>query len=393
MYKKTLLAFIAGAVPGMHALAADIRDQWDIQISKAELVFPGSPAHDAANGIKEALSQFAIPANLSYRSIPPAPPARPGAPKLKQVASAVPSPEYLCEDAYAEISKRPPPVKNAFAFIAEGHQVCLYSFAKGVKAYVIYYNIKRTESLTSGLFNGITRAIRGSDEDRAAGQLKENIEAIRAKLPNLLVERIDIPGRPQETPDLEAVAALIPAAPEVVAPAPGAAMPATATAAAPAGTPMQAKVEARKNLNAMGMTYHSQPQFIEAIRRKDDVAVQLFIDGGGINLDAADSSGKTPLQIAQAQGTPEIVALLQAKPRPQAVAATAQGSATPALLQPAAANAAPVDFSRIPPDLLAEMDDEVAKMPISAEQKLLARANLARQYLKMQALANGLAPR
>lgn len=392
MYKKTLLAFMAGAIPGMHALAADIRDQWDIQISKAELVFPGSPAHDAANGIKEALSQFAIPANLSYRSIPPAPPARPGAPQLKQVASAVPSPEYLCDDAYAEISKRPPPVKNAFAFIAEGHQVCLYSFAKGVKAYVIYYNIKRTESLTSGLFNGITRAIRGSDEDRAAGQLKENIEAIRAKLPNLLVERIDIPGRPQETPDLEAVASLIPAAPEVVASAPGASVP--ATAASPAGTPMQAKVEARKNLNAMGMTYHSQQQFIEAIRRKDDVAVQLFIDGGGISLDTADSSGKTPLQIAQAQGTPEIVALLQARPRPPAAATpAAESTATPALLQPAAANAPPVDFSRIPPELLAEMDDEVAKMPISAEQKLLARTNLARQYLKMQALANGLAPR
>lgn len=384
MYKKTLLAALVGTGLGMNALAADIRDQWDIQISKAELVFPGTPPQDAANGIKDALSQFAIPANLSYRAMPSTPPARPGAPRLKQMSGAVPSPEYLCEDAYAEIYKKPPPVKNAFAFIAEGHQVCLYSFAQGVKAYVVYYSIKRTESLTSGLFNGITKAIRGSDEDRAAGQLKENIDAIRTKLPKLLVERIDIPGRPQETPDLQAVTALIPPAPEATA-----TVAASQTAAA-VGTPLQAKVEARKNLTAMGMTYHSQPQFMDAIRRKDDVAVQLFIDGGGINLDAIDGSGKTALQIAQAQGTPEIVALLQPRTKPAAVQVPASGGATPALLQPASADAAPVDFSKIPPELLSEMDAEVAKLPVSAEQKQLARSNLARQYLKIQALANAL---
>lgn len=384
MYKKTLLAALVGTGLGLNALAADIRDQWDIQISKAELVFPGTPPQDAANGIKDALSQFAIPANLSYRAMPSTPPARPGAPRLKQMSGAVPSPEYLCEDAYAEIYKKPPPVKNAFAFIAEGHQVCLYSFAQGVKAYVVYYSIKRTESLTSGLFNGITKAIRGSDEDRAAGQLKENIDAIRTKLPKLLVERIDIPGRPQETPDLQAVTALIPPAPEATA-----TVAASQTAAA-VGTPLQAKVEARKNLTAMGMTYHSQPQFMDAIRRKDDVAVQLFIDGGGINLDAIDGSGKTALQIAQAQGTPEIVALLQPRTKPAAVQVPASGGATPALLQPASADAAPVDFSKIPPELLSEMDAEVAKLPVSAEQKQLARNNLARQYLKIQALANAL---
>lgn len=386
MYKKTLLAALVGTGLGMNALAADIRDQWDIQISKAELVFPGTPPQDAANGIKDALSQFAIPANLSYRAMPSTPPARPGAPRLKQMSGAVPSPEYLCEDAYAEIYKKPPPVKNAFAFIAEGHQVCLYSFAQGVKAYVVYYSIKRTESLTSGLFNGITKAIRGSDEDRAAGQLKENIDAIRTKLPKLLVERIDIPGRPQETPDLQAVTALIPPAPEATATV---TVAASQTAAA-VGTPLQTKVEARKNLTAMGMTYHSQPQFMDAIRRKDDVAVQLFIDGGGINLDAIDGSGKTALQIAQAQGTPEIVALLQPRTKPAAVEVPASVGATPALLQPASADAAPVDFSKIPPELLSEMDAEVAKLPVSAEQKQLARNNLARQSLKIQALANAL---
>jgi hypothetical protein len=397
MGAKIVVAACMMATLSMQADARDIRDQWNIQISKAELVFPGTPPHDAANGIKDALSQFAIPANLSYRAMPSSPPARPGVPKLKQMATSVPSPEYVCEDSYAEITKRPPPVQNAFAFIAEGHQICLYSFAKGVKAYVIYYNMKKTESLTSGLFNGITRAIRGSDEDRATSQLTENIEAIRAKLPGVLVERIEIPGRPAETPDLEAVAALIPLA-EAVTPmvisAPAQVVPATAVA----NSPLQAKVEARKNLNAMGMTYHSQQQFVEAIRRKDDVAVHLFIEGGGVSLDATDGNGQTPLQVAHAHSSTEILALLQPKPQPASSvpaigvlnARAPVATAAPAILQPAAPDAQAVDFAKIPAELLAEIDGEVSRMNLSPDEKQLARANLVRQYLKVKALANAL---
>jgi len=349
------------------AMAQDIRDQWDIKISKAELVFPGVAPHDAANGIKDALSQFAIPAHLSYRAMPSSPPARPGTPRLKNLSRAVPSPEYVCEDSYAEISKRPPPVQNAFAFIAEGHQACLYSFEKGVKAYVIYYSIKKTESLTSGLFNGITRAIRGSDEDRAAGQLQENIDAIRAKLPGLLIERLEIPGRPVEAP-------VIPEAPAAVA-----AVAVAVPAAAGASTPLQAKLEARKNLTAMGMTYHSQQQFVEAIQRKDDVAVQLFLDGGGVRTDAADSTGKTPLDIANAGGTPEIAALLQPKPRLPAPAAPSPAPAAPA-----------VDFGKLPADLLAQIDAEIAAQKLSPEDAQLARARLASQFLKVKAFSDAL---
>ncbi len=377
MVSRKLLAAAGLAMGfGVTATAQDIRDQWDIKISKAELVFPGVAPHDAANGIKDALSQFAIPAHLSYRAMPSAPPARPGAPRLKNVSRAAPSPEYVCEDSYAEISKRPPPVQNAFAFIMEGHQACLYSFEKGVKAYVIYYSIKKTESLTSGLFNGITRAIRGSDEDRAAGQLQENIDAIRAKLPGLLVERLEIPGRPPETPDLQAVAALIPPPPAAVA---GAA-PAALAAVPAAGTPLQAKLEARKNLTAMGMTYHSQQQFVEAIRRKDDVAVQLFLDGGGVRADAADSEGKTPLEIAKASGGADIVALLQ--PRPQAPA--------PAAAMASQATAPEVDFSKVPADLLAQIDAEIAAQKLSPEHAAQARARLASQFLKVKAFSDAL---
>jgi ankyrin repeat protein len=161
---------------------------------------------------------------------------------------------------------------------------------------------------------------------------------------------------------------------------------------------VQAKVEARKNLNAMGMTYHSQQHFIDAIRRKDDVAVQLFIEGGGVRPDVADSTGKTPLQIAEAEGTPEIVALLQptaqaASPTPAAAAPHSQMQTqpeVPSILRASDAREPEVDFSRVPPELLAEIDGEVAQMNLSPEQAQLARANLARQYLKMKALADAL---
>ncbi|WP_312756524.1 hypothetical protein [Pulveribacter sp.] len=380
--RSAISAACFGALCYAPAMAQDIRDQWDIKISKAELVFPNAQPQDVANGIKDALSQFAIPADLSYRAMPSSLPARPGSPQLKRVSDVIPSPEYVCEGSYAEIGKRPPPVKNAFVFISEGHQVCLYSFQKGVKAYVIYYSIKKTESLTSGLFNGITRAIRGSDEDRATGQLKENIDSIRAKLPNVLIERLEVPGRPVETPDQAAVAALIPAVEAITTASPTMRHPAQVASIASTSAPMQVKLEARKNLNGMGMLYHSQQQFIEAIRRKDDVAVQLFVEGAGVNLEAVDGEGRTPLEIAKSHSSPEIIALLQPKSQ-----ATKPAPASPADLT---STLPPVDFTKIPPDVLAEVDAEIAKANLSPEEQQAARAKWARQYLKVKMLADAL---
>lgn len=379
----SVLAALSGCVttqPARHQAApADIRDQWDVRISKAELVFPDAGPTEVANGIKDALSQFAIPANLSYHPTPSSTPARPGAPELKRVSSAVPSPEYVCDGSYAEITKRPPPVQNAFAFISEGHQVCLYSFSNGVKAYVMYYSIKKLESLTSGLFNGITRAIRGSDEERAKGQLSENIDEIRVKLPNVLVERIEIPGMPVETPDLAAVAALIPPA-ETALPSSASHAGVTAVGAGHAG---QSKVEARKSLNDMGLVYHSQAQFIEAIKRNDELAVELFINAGVVSVDAADKQGKTPRQHSKSA---KITALLEVK---HPAAATAQATpADPPALKAAYATASSVDYSKVPADFLADVDEEVAKMNISDEEKEMMRAKLAQQYLQMKRLAD-----
>ena len=388
MHKALISVFVLAALTGCvttqparhHAAPSDIRDQWDVRISKAELVFPSADPAEVANGVKDALSQFAIPANLNYHPMPSSTPARPGMPELKRVSSAVPSPEYICEGSYAEIMKQPPPVQNAFAFISEGHQVCLYSFSSGVKAYVMYYSVKKLESLTSGLFNGITRAIRGSDEERAKNQLAENIEDIRAKFPTVLVERIEIPGMPVETPDMAAVTALIPAAdtisPESTAHA-GAAVPGTR----PSGK--MSKVEARKSLNDMGLTYHSQAQFIEAIKRNDELAVELFLGAGAVSTDVAGKDGKKPLQHSKNE---KITALLEGK-QPAATPPSSAVARSPGL-QAVYADASTVDFSKLPADFLADIDEEVAKLNASDEQKQMMRARLAQQYLQMKRLAD-----
>ena len=290
------------------ANAQDIRDQVNIQTGRAELVFSGLQPQNVANQVKEAVSQFAIPANLNFRSMPSEIPLRPDAPIAKQVVvRGTPAIEYHCTSAYAEITKRPPPVQNAFYFNAEALQACVYPFKNGVKVYLIFTTITRTEALTGGLFGGITKAIRGSEGERISGQLNENIDAIKKIIPALLIERIDVPGLPIAEPDKDAVLALIPQKQnQEQQPSVG-----TSSAQTTVAPTIATKIEARKNLTAMGMQYHSQEQFVAAIRRKDDVAVQLFLEAGGVDLSIKDKSGKSVIDIANDVGAADLAKLIE----------------------------------------------------------------------------------
>lgn len=68
--------------------------------------------------------------------------------------------------------------------------------------------------------------------------------------------------------------------------------------------------EARKELTAMGLQYYNQEQFIAAIRRGDTLAVDLYLTGGGIDLNAG-GAGKTPLAIADAANQTTIASMLR----------------------------------------------------------------------------------
>jgi hypothetical protein len=69
-------------------------------------------------------------------------------------------------------------------------------------------------------------------------------------------------------------------------------------------------LQARKDLTAMGLRYHDPNDFLEAVRRDDALAVELFVAGRGVNLAARDAQGRTALDIAKARGNTQIAQLL-----------------------------------------------------------------------------------
>ena len=69
-------------------------------------------------------------------------------------------------------------------------------------------------------------------------------------------------------------------------------------------------IQARKDLTAMGLKYHDANDFLEAVKRDDALAVELFIEGRGVNLGAKDAQGRTALDIARARGNQPMAQLL-----------------------------------------------------------------------------------
>jgi len=394
--------FSTGALPAF-AQSNDIRDQLNVTTGKAELVVPGMDPNEVAAKMKEAVSQFSIPSNLNYRSLPSEIPERPDQPEAKQrFIRGAPVVEYQCPTAFAEITKTPPPVSNAFAFVAEQLQICLYSFQKGTKAYLIFNRAKKTESLTAGLFNGITSAIQGTDGERITKQLQESISDIKKEIPSVLVERFEVPGMPLQQPDKAAVAALIPAkmAVQQQQTTSTTSKDAVQTAAPALTTSLQAKIEARKSLTAMGMTYHSSEQFYSAVRRKDDVAVQLFLDADNIDLANKDTSERTPLEVANEVGAADVATLIKARidRKTTPTVNTVQPAKADATLPPAA-NSQPAmpkagddTALELPPEMLAELNQTIDGLDVPAEQKDIMRANAIRKVQALRALVGRINP-
>jgi hypothetical protein len=69
-------------------------------------------------------------------------------------------------------------------------------------------------------------------------------------------------------------------------------------------------LQARKDLTAMGLRYHDPNDFLDAVKRDDALAVELFIAGRGVNLASKDAQGRTALEIARARGNTQTAQLL-----------------------------------------------------------------------------------
>ena len=85
------------------------------------------------------------------------------------------------------------------------------------------------------------------------------------------------------------------------------------------GPPALSALEARKQLMAMGLQYFNHEQFAAAIARWDKLALERFIVGGGVNVDA-QVGGKTLLELAQEHGHGDLAALLRQRGEPGALA-------------------------------------------------------------------------
>lgn len=69
-------------------------------------------------------------------------------------------------------------------------------------------------------------------------------------------------------------------------------------------------LQARKDLTAMGLKYYDHAQFLDAVKRNDQLAVELFIAGKGVNLEERAWSGRTALDIARDNGNTQIAELI-----------------------------------------------------------------------------------
>lgn len=87
----------------------------------------------------------------------------------------------------------------------------------------------------------------------------------------------------------------------------GATLPIASASAAPSPTDA---IQARKDLTGMGLKYYDSAEFLDAVRRGDAVAVELFIAGKGVDLGATDWRGRNAAEIARANGNERLAALI-----------------------------------------------------------------------------------
>jgi hypothetical protein len=69
-------------------------------------------------------------------------------------------------------------------------------------------------------------------------------------------------------------------------------------------------LQARKDLTAMGLRYFDAKDYLEAVKRDDALAVELFVAGRGVNLGSRDADGRSAAEIARANGNAHLADLL-----------------------------------------------------------------------------------
>jgi hypothetical protein len=69
-------------------------------------------------------------------------------------------------------------------------------------------------------------------------------------------------------------------------------------------------LQARKDLTAMGLRYYDHGEFLDAVKRNDELAAQLYIAAKGVDLTERAWSGRTALDIARDNGNTKLAELI-----------------------------------------------------------------------------------
>ncbi len=87
--------------------------------------------------------------------------------------------------------------------------------------------------------------------------------------------------------------------------------PATSLATRGAGSiSVERSLQARKDLTAMGLHYYDHGEFLDAVKRNDQLAVELFIAGRGVDVAKRAWTGRSALDIARDNGNTQLAELI-----------------------------------------------------------------------------------
>jgi hypothetical protein len=300
--------------------------------SRFEVIFPKTDASSVVQSVHDAYSLLLNPGKKSVRFLPSPLPSSPDGPvQTMSNAGQISIPEMECPTAYAEFTFDREGVSSTFGRTGEVHRGCLYPFEQGFKLYGLVTSYKASSTgLGNSIVGGFTKLIKGSDEDVAEKMANWMIERLRKQDPDMLVAKVETPGKAVTEPDVELIKEKFPLAlvskPQIPAAAsqPGSQLPFPLgmmypnmpfKPSKPAVTgPQDEMLDARKNLTSMGLTYHDQTQFMSAVMRGDSLAVEMFIKAGGVDVDVRDKDGLKPLDLAiQGQKTKLALLLLNAR--------------------------------------------------------------------------------
>jgi hypothetical protein len=206
-------------------------------------------------------------------------------------------------------------------------QACVFPYRDGYRVNVYALFMQKTGGADIGALSGmlgraVTNWMGVGDSSRFIGETVDDVETrLKQAAPDVALVELQ-PARQDKTP----VADRAPRAPAQAVPAArpprGGALPpqlAAAQAQIAAALAQQGSVQqrggdagstalqARKELSAMGLTYYSQDQFVEAARRGDRLACELYLAAGSVRADKADKHGTTAIKAA---ATPELATVL-----------------------------------------------------------------------------------